>query len=531
MKSKIFIIIFACTAIGLSSCDKHFVSINTDPEHLTPANMNYIYLFTAAELITSGNSDANAYEDWRNNLIYCSVMIQHLSSTFGYWGGDKYTYNAGYNSAYWEQNYGDPIKNIQDVVFNIKDKPELANFYNIARIFRVFQFQRITDMYGDCPYSEAGQGYTQGITSPKYDKQSDIYADMLNELQDAAGKLDASQPNSVGSADVLYGGDVDKWKKFAYSEMLRLAMRMVKVDPGQAQQWAQTAVAGGVMTSIDDNALFSHNGYAPGTSTAFGSGLVLDGVDANATRISTTFMDILKNTNDPRLRYIATVSQDPSNTDSLGNNNPAIQLGQPNGYDNQGGATDIKNAPGFPGDQNLYSIVNRNTWSRLDAPTYFLTYAETALLEAEAVVRGWITGDAATFYNAGVQAAMDQYGQMSSVEGSVPAPMPAIAQSAIDTYLAANPYNAGDALNQINTQYWIATFMDEYEGWANWRRTGYPVLIPVANYIGNVTNGTIPRRFTYSVGEVTTNPTNYAAAVADLDNGDKMTSHVWWDKP
>ncbi|HVY73205.1 MAG TPA: SusD/RagB family nutrient-binding outer membrane lipoprotein [Puia sp.] len=531
MKYKIFAIILGLCSVGLSGCDKEFVSINTDPEHVTPATMNYAYLFTAAELITSGNSDANAYEDWRNNLIYCSTMIQHLSSSTTYWCGDKYLYNSGYNSAYWEQNYGDPIKNIQDVVGNIKDQTDQANFYNIARIFRAFMFQRMTDMYGDCPYSEAGQGYLQGITSPKYDKQSDIYADMLNELKEAAGALDASAPNTVGSADVLYGGDVAKWKKFAYSEMLRLAMRMVKVDAAQAQQWAQTAVSGGVMSSIDDNALFSHNGYTPGTATIFGSGWVLDGVDANASRISTMFMNVLKSTNDPRLPYIATVSTNPNDVSDLGDNTPSIQKGQPNGWDNGGGPTDIKNAPGYPGNQNLYSIVNRQTWSRYDAPTYFLTYAETSLLEAEAVVRGWITGDAATFYNNGVRAAMDQYGQMSASESSSPATLPAIPQGDIDTYLAANPYNPGDAINQINTQYWIATFMDEYESWANWRRTGYPVLLPVPAYVGNVTNGQVPRRFTYSVGEVSTNADNYAAAVQDLDNGDKMTSHMWWDKP
>src|ERR1700712_3106660 len=259
MKQKVFTVAIIVGSLLFSGCDKRFIAINTDPEHLTSANMNYIYLFTAAQLVTSGNSDANAYEDWRNNLIYASCMIQHLSSTYGYWGGDKNTYNAGYNSAYWEQNYGDPIKNIQEVIQHTKDDATQTNFYNIARIFRVFMFQRMTDMYGDCPYSEAGLGYISGITSPKYDKQQDIYADMLNELQDAAGKLDAGASNTLGGSDQLYSGDVTKWKKFAYSEMLRLAMRMVKVDATNAQKWAQTAVAGGVMESVDDNAAYSHN--------------------------------------------------------------------------------------------------------------------------------------------------------------------------------------------------------------------------------------------------------------------------------
>lgn len=514
----------------LPGCSKNFESINTDPEHLTSANMNYSLLLSSAELITSGNSDANAYEDWRNNLIYASCMIQHLSSTTGYWCGDKYLYNSGYNSAYWEQNYGDPVKNIVEVVQHTAGDDTKANLYNIARIFKVFIFQRLTDMYGDIPYTEAGLGYIKGITAPKYDKQQDIYTDMLNELQDAASKLDEAAHNDIGAADFIYGGDPARWKKFAYTEMLRLAMRMVKVDEANAQKWAKAAIDGGVFTSNEDNAILSHASQASGTPTVNGNALVLDGVDPAASRLSATFVNYLKATKDPRLTYFGTVCDDPSATDDLGSNAAGIQLGQPNGYDLAGGAFDISKAPGYPGNTNKYSVVNRNTFARADAPTFFLTYAETALLEAEAAQRGWISGDAGTFYSAGVTAAMDQMGQLASLVGTTPAPLPAISESAIATYLAANPYKAADGLNQINSQYWVATFMDEYEAFANWRRSGYPALTPVKAYPGNVTNGTIPRRFTYPVTEAATNATNYGGAVSGLANGDKMTSRVWWDK-
>jgi hypothetical protein len=100
--------------------------------------------------------------------------------------------------------------------------------------------------------------------------------------------------------------------------------------------------------------------------------------------------------------------------------------------------------------------------------------------------------------------------------------------AAISAYLSNNPYDPADALEQINDQYWVASFMDENESFANWRRSNYPVLTPV-NYPGNVTNGTIPRRFTYPQGEASTNSTNYNSAVSNLSNGDKMTSRVWWD--
>lgn len=523
MKRKSIIYTTAATLLFSMGCKKNFEAINTDPEHVTSAVMNYSYLFTSAELITSGNSDGNCYEDWRNNLIYAGCMIQHISSTTGYWDGDKYFYNPSYNSAYWDQNYPNTITNIVETVYHTKNDPNQTNLYNIARIFKAFMFQRMTDMYGDCPYTQAGQGYLSGITAPVYDKQQAIYDSLYAELSDAAANLNASATNTVGSADLIYGGSVTEWKKFAYSEMLRIGMRMSKVDPTTAQKWVQAAVAGGVMTSNSDDAMVQHK--AEHDQTSNGSGTVLIYQDPNASRLSATFVNYLKSTGDPRLTYIGTVCANPqislgSAGFDFGDTSWFKQLGQPNGYDNNGSTDDISTAPGYPGSQNGYSVVNRYTFARMEAPTFFLTNAETQLLLAEAAERGWITGDPATYYAAGVTAGMNQMTETGATPG--------ISQAQITAYLTANPYSAATGLQQINTQYWVATFMDEYEAWANWRRSGFPVLTAV-NYPGNATNGTIPRRFTYPQGEPATNATNYNAAVADLKNGDKMTSPVWWD--
>src|SRR5882757_7880088 len=183
------LILLPALLLMAGGCRKDFVSINTDPDLITGAQINFNYLFTNAQLQTSGNTDGNGFEDWRNNLIYSGCMIQHLSSTLPYWDGDKYLYSPTYNSAYWDRNYPNSIANISEVISHAGKDSTLSNLYQIARIFRVFMFQRMTDMYGDCPYSEAGQGYIKGITSPQYDKQQDIYAGFLHELQDAAGRL------------------------------------------------------------------------------------------------------------------------------------------------------------------------------------------------------------------------------------------------------------------------------------------------------------------------------------------------------
>jgi hypothetical protein len=522
MKNKL-IPVLATVLLG-SSCTKDFQSINTNPNAIPQPSISYASLLTNAELITSGNSDGNDYEDWRGNLIYASCMIQHLSSTTGYWDGDKYFDNASYLSAYWDQDYGpqqngnnpsqntnsSPIENIVEVVAHTKTDAANQNLYNIARIFKVFQFQRITDMYGDCPY-----------TAPVYDKQQDIYDSLLFELNDAAGKLSTSG-STPGAADIIYGGNVAQWQKFAYSEMVRIAMRMSKVDPTNAEKWVQTAVAGGVFTSNADNAIIQHQAVAvngAGSQVGNGSGGVFITNDPTAAHLSNTFVNFLSSTGDPRLPYLGTIIADATVPTDKGDTAAADQLGQPNGYDVGTDTTNISNAPGFPGSQNKYSYVNRYTFARLDAPSFFLTYSETELLLAEAAQRGWITGtSAATYYSNGVTAAMQQLVQA----GAGPS------DALVTAYVTAHPLVPGSELAMINDQYWVASFMDETESWANWRRSGFPVLKPV-NYVGNATGGTIPRRYTYPTGEAGTNPVNYAAAVAGLTFGDKMTSRVWWD--
>jgi len=517
------------------SCKKDFVSINTNPNAVSAEQEQYASLLTDAQLTSSGNSDGNAYEDWRGNLIYASCMIQHLSSTAGYWDGDKYFNNASYLSSYWDQDFGPqasgvnnensnsaPVTNLVDITYNLRNDAAQVNLYNEARIFKVYLFQRLTDMYGDIPYSEAGLGYLSGITEPKYDKQEDIYKDMLNQLDSAATALNASAA-TPGASDLIYGGNVAKWQKFAYSEMVRIAMRMSKVDPTDAQTWVQKAVAGGVFASNADNALLVHQAAAPngaGSQVANGSGQVLGVIDPTSAHLSQTFVNFLNSTGDPRLPYFGTIIADATVPTDMGDTTAANQLGQPNGYDATGGATDISKAPGYPGNQNQYSYVNRYTFARATAPTFFLTYSETELLLAEAAYRGWISGLAATYYANGVTGAMAMLGAQAGAGPS---------SGQISAYVTANPLVTGSELQMINDQYWVASFMDETESWANWRRSGFPVLTPV-NYTGNATGGTIPRRYTYSTAEAATNPTNYSAAVGGLSNGDKMTSHVWWDK-
>jgi hypothetical protein len=142
------------------------------------------------------------------------------------------------------------------------------------------------------------------------------------------------------------------------------------------------------------------------------------------------------------------------------------------------------------------------------------------LLLAEAAKRGFAVGDAATHYNQGVTAAMQQLAQYDITA--------TINTTDIETYLTAHPYDDADGYNMINTQYWATCILDWYEAWANWRRSGYPELFPV-NYIGNATRGQIPRRMLYPSSEAAANSIHYQEAIT-RQGPNAMMTQVWWDK-
>nr|WP_129732684.1 SusD/RagB family nutrient-binding outer membrane lipoprotein [Parabacteroides goldsteinii] len=515
---------------GATSCSD-FGDVNNDPEQMTPAILDFKLVFTQVMSQACGSD----WDVWRNGMIYSASMLQHTTSvTWDY--GTFYAYSDGYNAAYWDGFYsGDraAIRNAYLVMQEWKDRPEYQNEYQMCRIIRAFMFHRMTDLYGDVPYFDASKGI-EGVGYPKYDTQQAIYNDLFKELDEAQAALSTSVATTVSNEDPLYGGDVTKWKKFANSLMLRLAMRLTKVDQATAETWVKKAISNGLFESAADNAMVKHPDGLVTDDSAEPYGKVLSHEDPQAFYLSEFFINMLKNSNDPRLPLIATVCSNPSEKwqgdFDFGDNDPSKQVGLPVGYDTKGNEWDLSNAPGYPGTnwRSYYSLPNRQTYARPDAPTMLLTYTENQLLLAEAAYRGWISGNAKDYYEAGVRSAMQQFSFYPAAESSYNRYLNA---EAIEKYLAENPFDQSKALEQINTQYYITTFCDEYETFANWRRSGYPVLTPVnKNYSTCVTNGTIPRRFQYPVTESQNNEANYQDAIGRMNGGDRMTSRVWWDK-
>jgi hypothetical protein len=382
----------------------------------------------------------------------------------------------------------------------------------------------LTDTYGDIPFLEAGQGFLSNTVTPKYDAQQAIYANILTELDEASAALDASQARET--QEVLYAGDIAKWKRFGYSLLLRAAMRLTKVDAAKAQEYVAKAVAGGVMQSNDDNAIIRHR--APFNNAVGGT---LNSTEANNYYLTGTFVDYLKNNNDPRLasiavRYVGAASG-AQQVEARANRDPAVQIGMPMGYDNATIAP-IVQAKGLASFYD-FSQLDRTRMGNNEAPNFLVTYAQTQLLMAEAVIRGWVQGDAATLYANGIRAHMLQLGLPGQAAGPGNYRGAAIPEAAIETYIQANPLDPAKALEQINTQYWVASFLNGPEAFANFRRSGYPNL-PPNPYPGKDISGEFIRRLTYPDAEAAVNSGNIQEAIS-RQGPDDLETRVWWDKP
>lgn len=495
------------TALSLSGCTKDFEKVNVNPTTLPDLATDI--LFTQTTLAASGGE----YEAWRTNLIYNTQFIQQFAS-LSWAQGDKYNFNEGYNSSLWDAYYGDAIKNLTNLVEKTKGVAADVNYNSAARILKAFAFLRLTDSYGDIPYSEAGKGYLSGVFTPKYDEQKSILADLINELDGAAKAFDASK---AFKGDITScNGNVNLWKKTAYSLMLRVAMRMSKRDAAAAQAGAAKAVAGGVFSSYTESFSIKH---LPGAFVNPNSNVLgffsggRNELSNGSFKFSKTFIDMLKAQSDPRLKILSVVRSGASSTPIIGTENDdiSIQKGLPNGTDPNG----------FTGLETFSQI--RSGFADAEDPNILVSHAQTMLLMAEARERGWIsTGAADTYFRQGVVSAINQL-RLYSVSSGL------FDDAAINTFAngLAFPATTAGKLQAINEQYYIASLLDGYEPHANWRRSGFPVLTAV-NFPGNYTSGVIPRRFQYPASELGLNGASLNAAIA-RQGANTWVTRVWWD--
>lgn len=499
-------LVLAIGILGLSSCDKGFDEMNINKTAAT--SINPVFTLNNATLNMSFPAGTVIYE--------VGIVQQMVSPNSGVLTGANFNQDSRDNTQVnWQRYYRNVIRNTQDVIMSTKDQATRSNLYNMARILQSYAFMILSDTYGDIPYAQAGKGYSDQIVLPKYESQQAVYSGIIKELTEASAALDAAK--TVETADVLYGGDVAKWKKFGNSLLLRAGMRLSKIDPTQAAQVVAKAVSGGLIASNADNAVIRHD-----ANYTNGVGVMLNSTEAANIYLAAPFANYLKNTKDPRLKSIAVryvgAKSGPEMVAARANTDPAVQIGMPFGYDNStisGPVKDLSLASFYD-----FSQVDRARMVKTTAPMFLVTYAQTQLLLAEAAQRGWTTGSVETYFKNGVKAHMEQLAAYDANS--------AVAPAAIDEYFVANPFDATKALEQINTQYWVASFLNGPETFANFRRSGFPVLTSNP-FPGKVIKGNFINRLTYPNSEISVNSVNVKEAIS-RQGADDLDTKVWWDK-
>ncbi|WP_295937053.1 RagB/SusD family nutrient uptake outer membrane protein [uncultured Alistipes sp.] len=406
----------------------------------------------------------------------------------------------------------------------VTDDPIVLAF---ATINKVAAMHRVTDTYGPIPYSQIGEN---GQIQVAYDSQEKVYNKMFEELDEAIDILSEHRMDAISpKADYIYGGSAEKWCKLANSLKLRLAMRIVYANPEKARQMAEEAIRNevGVITSNAENARMTSFGadgnpicVAVNYNTPEGS---LTGGD---THVAADIICYMNGYEDPRREKYFLKSQ-WTGIDYVGMRRSIV-------------------IPDLATIGYKYSGVNIT----LSSPIVWINAAEVAFLKAEAkAVFGFDMGPgtAQEFYNEGVRLSFEQW-EVSGADAY-------LANSTRKPQLYTDPNNGRNSFTEdisditvawdesatteqkqerIITQKWIANWQIGNEAWADYRRTGYPNLMP-ATEAGNGSFGVVDsklgaRRMPYPSSEYTNNNVNVNNAVSTLLNGsDNMATRVWWD--
>lgn len=547
MKTKIKSYLLMCVLAGaasLTSCES-FDSINENPNSPTPEKIDPVYLLTPVFIRSTYNVDL--YQRIHN--LYVDTYAQYFSN-------DKYSSNVCVPNNDWTQQYWDAhwgwIANLNEVIRNSQDNPKHTNLVQVARIWRVWTFGRATDLFGDIPYSRACDD--SGEAAP-YDLQKDIYYDMVKELAEASAALNADGDN-LGTGDLIFNGDVARWKAFANSMRLRLAMRMTEVDPAKAKLEAEAAVkaAGGLLSSISEDVKIARKnsyyqvdyGFYNAVSHLFNGGRMT---------MSYSMQKLLTNLGGIPFPKKDTYKEVPEYCDPRG----PIYFNVTNEY-NGAGEEYRGRWKGVPaGYTKAISLepnnVNKNNSRvgvyfvgstketdvpftvQMDRDQTLMYYAEVCFLRAEGALRGWdMGGTAKDFYEAGIRASMQEVEIPEEVINQyLTSTMPNLYGTTVPFDHNTNGEN-NSQLAKIITQKYLSGFPDNgWEAWADYRRLSLPTLDPFAmpetGYV--IEKGAMGwkgslRRILYPAKEAIVNEANYKEASTRI-GGDKTTTRMWWD--
>jgi len=467
---------FVLLSLLSASCSKELDKVNINPNATEKAQPDY--LLTAAIKNTT-----DAYWGTTNNMNSSLLFAQHWAKV-QYTEEDRFIYSNSSFTALWSTLYSQSITGFNKII-EIGNTTNNPNYKGVALTLRSWSFLLLTDAYGDIPYSQAGK--LNEFITPAYDKQKDVYFGLLEDLKAAKTVLDPAGKAIAG--DIIYNGNITKWKKFANSLRLRIALRIADREPARAKQVLDEIKNDGDLY-ISDNSEIARLIYqiSPQQNPVSAQFDTRDDY-----RISKTIVDKLFSLNDPRLPVYASKTQTAT---------PEEYVGLPNGLTNSEASNLGFAKTSKPG---TYFLAPQS-------PAVIFSYAELLFDRAEAAARGLTTENAADLYQQGITASLKQFG---------------IADALVATYLtqASVQYDASNYKKSIGEQKWIALFGQGLEAWAERRRLDYPQLTASVN---TVLNGQIPVRFIYPGTEQSLNGQSYKNAVTS-QGADLLTTRLWFD--
>lgn len=470
-------LLFSISLVGLS-CTKDFEMINTDPNapnEVQPGLLLRQVIYTFGEEMSYEGFVAGNLLGQYFTMVDFNLFDRH-SLRDPQLGGNP-----------WPAIYTNLRDN--EIILELSQNNESFAIYEApALILKAYMTAVLTDIYGDVPYSEALRGHL-GLTTPAYEAQEIIYTakdGILDLLDQAIAAIENYSGAIPLHGDILLDGDLNGWKTFAHSLKIKYLLRISdRLDvAGQLQSIYDS---GDYMKENTQNATFD---FTDGRPNSFRMQQLRDG-DFKLFILSETMEEILKSLNDPRIAVFFRPTE----------NNKDLYAGLLNGPD--ASQTSISVA-----DFSLAGTIFRERTGDLDAN--FLTAWETQFLLAEAAERQLIGADASMHYEKAIALAF-QYWHTELPESYL-------------MEIAAYGQNGADKIEQILTQKWIANILNGYEGWIEYRRTGFPVLKPVS---ASLNNDRIPVRMPYPADEAALNESNYNKATRENDNS--VNAKVWWD--
>ncbi len=531
IKTGVIILILAVFMPLLSCLDLD--ELNEDPNHPEKVSSNYILTY----VLTNTAKDYKSLGDY-NSVVSGAMQYIQVGTNEGAWKKNHYDWDRGSWSDYYNI-----LRNVELInEYAVVDGNPL--FEGISLTLRAFLFGAVTDLFGDCPYSESLQA-DEEIYFPQYDEQKYIYKGILEDLNKANELLSGSDISDysgtiTSGSDVVYDGDADKWRRFTNSLRLRYCMRLFDKKDEMSAIGVNIIdefndAASYAFTSNDDDAVVYYLGTT--TENSAPGGPLNSANPPYNSKPCATMVDTLQSINDPRLyRWVMpvqhkwdynvseiteknvvnmfgdsyTVEYRPTTNTSI---DTSLYVGLPMGLAvqdamnyNKGDDTETYHSERSPYISFMHERYRENSEEYIMMD--LMTYSEVEFLLAEAAMRGTfsISGSAEDHYKNAIQASMNKWGIFDGSDGFD-----------FDTYYNNSKVSYSGTSNKterIMEQKWIALWLN-VEPWFDWRRTGYPDLKagPVAEY-----GDALPLRFMYPEPNSDENYlVNYNAAVERLE--------------